>query len=521
MAYKKTRKIRKKNQIPSTPNKNAKDVALYSSLSNNLRFIREAFSHSSDLVVRDILLGKQEKRKVAVVYLEGMADSSSIQNFIMKSLIHEEKTDGLIIDDWIENIEETVLSASHVDEVSDFAGLLDTVLEGNTAILIDGMDKALSVQTRGVETRNVVEPDSQTLIRGPREGLVESFSVNVSLIRRRIKSADLVLETRVLGKITKTKTGVMYLRGTANEKVLEEVRKRLDRIDIDGILESSYIEEYIQDDSFTPFPTIQSTERPDSVAAALLEGRVAILTEGTPFVLLVPALLIQFYQSPEDYYHRWDISTLIRVIRLMALFIAFLGPSMYIAITTYHPVMIPTPLLISLAGQREGIPFPALLEALIMEVTFEILREAGLRLPRVIGQAISIVGTVVVGEAAVRAGLASPAMVIVVAITAISSFAIPHYDMAISIRMLRFGMMALAASFGLYGIFVGLFALALHLTSLRSFGIPYTMPLAPFIGEDQKDTLFRFPRWGLLYRPRLMKQENLSRGRGRRVIRSR
>ena len=303
----------------------------------------------------------------------------------------------------------------------------------------------------------------------------------------------------------------MYIKDIANNKVVEEVRKRLDRINIDSILESAYIEELIQDETYTPFPTIYHTERPDIVSANLLEGRVAILVDGTPFVLLVPALFIQFLHAPDDYYNRADITTLIRILRFIGFSIALLGPSIYIAITTFHQEMLPTPLLIGLAAQREGVPFPAFIEALMMEITFEILRESGLRLPKAIGQAVSVVGTLVIGTAAVDAGIVSAAMVIVVSITAISSFIVSSYNMSISIRMLRFPFMALAASFGLFGIIVGLIALTLHLCSIRSFGVPYMSPFAPYIQEGQKDAIFRFPRWALSSRPHLISQNNIKR----------
>jgi spore germination protein KA len=244
------------------------------------------------------------------------------------------------------------------------------------------------------------------------------------------------------------------------------------------------------------------------VAACLLEGRVAILVDGSPFILVVPSLFIQSFQAAEDYYQRADISSLLRLLRIVCLGIALLGPSFYIAVTTYHQEIFPTRLLINLAAQREGVPFPAFIEAMIMEITFEILREAGIRMPRAVGQAVSIVGALVLGQAAVEAGIISASMVIVVSITAIANFVFPAYNMAISVRMLRFGMMFLAASFGLYGVTLGLIALLLHLNSIRSFGIPYMAPFSPFIVADQKDSIIRFPLWGLFSRPRLINQNN-------------
>jgi len=285
----------------------------------------------------------------------------------------------------------------------------------------------------------------------------------------------------------------------------------LQRIRIDGILESGYIEQLIEDQTFTTFPTVYHTERPDSVAANLLEGRIAIFVEGTPFVLIAPTVFIQFFQAVEDYYARFDIATALRFLRVLVFFISLVAPSVYIAATTFHQEMIPTQLVIAIAAQRESVPFPAFVEALMMEVTFEILREAGVRLPRAVGQAVSIVGALVIGQAAVEAGFVSSAMVIVVSITAIASFATPSFAIAISARLIRFLLMVLAALFGFYGILIGIVLMTLHLCSLRSFGVPYMSPLAPLILSNIRDTLVRFPMWALTERPRLINQTNMVR----------
>jgi spore germination protein KA len=292
---------------------------------------------------------------------------------------------------------------------------------------------------------------------------------------------------------------------------VNDVSQRLGQIDTDAILESGYIEEFIQDEPYTIFPTMQNTERPDTIAASLLEGRIAILIDGTPHVLLIPALFIQFFQASEDYYQRADISTLIRALRYFCLFIAALAPSLYIAITTFHPEMLPTQLLISLAAQREGVTFPAFIEGLMMEVTYEILREAGVRMPRAVGQAVSIVGTLVIGQAAVEAGIISSTMIIIVSITAISSYVIPQFDMSIAVRVSRFYFMALGAAFGLFGIFVGMIALLLHLSNLRSFGVPYMAPVGPFIYSDQKDVILRVPHPYMVTRPGVFSKLNVFR----------
>jgi len=404
-----------------------------------------------------------------------------------------------------------VLPEGDMKEIQDFECLFTHLLSGDTIILIDGYAQGFAASSRGWEDRGVTEPNSQTVVRGPKDSFSETLRTNTALLRRKIKDTNLWIETKPIGRKTKTDVAIAYINGIANDKIVEEVRKRLNRIDIDGILGGGYIEELIQDETYTPFPTVYNTERPDAIAAGLLEGRIAILVDGTPFVLLVPALFVHFLQSPEDYHQRFDISTLIRILRYVSFFIALLTPSIYIAVTTFHHEMIPTLLLLSIAAQREGVPFPAVVEALIMEITFEILREAGVRMPRPVGAAISIVGALVLGEAAVQAGVVSPIMVIVVSITAISSFVFPAYNMAIAVRILRFIFMMLGATFGLYGIVLGLIAMVLHLCSLRSFGISYMTPMAPFNWNDQKDAIFRFPQWSMFYRPRLISQKDMIR----------
>ncbi|WP_370465082.1 spore germination protein [Neobacillus kokaensis] len=520
MKFKKTIKKLLKSESTAHPGvtKIGDTKPLKTRLHENIQFIKENLGNSSDLIIREIRISKKNNIKLAIFYTDGLADTQSLNNFVLEPLMLEMRKMEFDQDIYsnpnvaLQLMKDEVLTVSGITDVVDFDTLLTTILEGDIVILMDGSAWGLKVGMRGWEDRGVQEPSAQTVIRGPKEGFSESIRTNTALIRRRIKDPNLWLETKQIGERTKTDVALMFIKGIVNDKVLDEVHKRLDRINIDGILESGYIEELIQDETYTPFPTVYNTERPDAIAAGLLEGRIAILVDGTPFVLLVPALFGQFLQSSEDYYQRWDISNLIRLLRYIALAISLLGPSLYIAVTTFHQEMLPTPLLISLAAQREGVPFPAFVEALLMEVTFEILREAGVRMPRAIGQAVSIVGALVIGQAAVEAGIVSAAMVIVVAITAISSFVIPSFNMAISIRILRFGLMGFAASFGLLGVTLGLIAILLHMSSLRSFGVPYMSPFGPFNPSDQKDMIFRVPIGKMLTRPHLISQKNETRG---------
>ena len=349
--------------------------------------------------------------------------------------------------------------------------------------------------------RQVSEPTSQTVIRGPKDSFVESLSTNQSLIRRRIRNKNLYFEEFIIGHETKTKINIVYVKGIANEEIIEEIRTRLNKINVSAIFESANIEELIADKTLTVFPLALNTERPDTVAGNIMEGKIGIIVDGTPFVLFVPTVFTDFFVSSEDYYHNFFVSSFIRILRYISFMIVLLTPAAYVGLLTYDQEMLPTNLLISIAAQREGVPFPAVVEVFIMEFTFEILREAGIRMPRAVGQTVSIVGALVVGQAAAQAGLISNIMVIIVAITATANFVAPVYSLATATRMLRFVLIIISAFFGLYGILLGLIVMVAHLASLRSFGVPYLAPVAPFNVKDQKDQLIIFPYWSMNRRP--------------------
>ncbi|MDL4840581.1 spore germination protein [Aquibacillus rhizosphaerae] len=492
------------------------DKKLDKTLKENLAAIKATVGNSYDIVIREINIGSNTSIKAAVLYTDGLVDKNIVNDFIMHTLmidIREAKTGQVISNEneLFALIKNSSLTSVEVNEVTTYKAIFEQLLSGDTIVLLDGFSKGFGIGSRGWQDRGVQEPSSQQVVRGPKDAFSETLKTNTALIRRRIKDPDLWMETQKIGKRTNTDVAIAYINGIVSEEIVKEVKQRLNKIDIDAILESGYIEELIQDETYTPFPVMYNSERPDSICAGLLEGKVAILVDGTPFVLLVPALFIDFFQSSEDYYQRSDISSAIRLLRFFCFFLALVTPSAYIALTTFHQEMIPTELLISIAAQREGVPFPALVEALIMEVTFEILREAGIRLPRAVGSAISIVGTLILGQAAVEAGIVSSTMVIVVSLTAISSFVSPTYNMAISVRMLRFIFIILAGTFGLFGIILGLIIMVLHLTSLRSFGIPYLSPMAPLSISDQKDALIRMPLWMQNRRPKLINQNDKQR----------
>lgn len=511
-----TKTSQKNTNHNQSPNKLPESIDF--SLSVNLDILKQKTGNSSDIVSRHLKIGPNAKIKTAVVYVEGIVNDQFIQDFLIESMMKDHFLQKeLTVQNALEIITDDLVAFSIVKPVSEWNQLLLSLMSGESIIFIDGLNKALSVNTQGGEKRSIEEPSTQVSVRGSRAGFVESLGTNIAMVRRIIKNPDLWLETMQIGKVTKTDVAILYVNGIAKKEIVEEVRSRLKKIEIDSILESGYIEQLIEDQPYTSFPTIYNTERPDMVAGNLLEGRIAILVDGTPFVLLAPALFIQFFQIAEDYYARFDIATALRLLRIFTFLISLIAPAAYVAVTTFHQEMIPTQLVIAVAAQREAVPFPAIVEAIIMEVTFEILREAGIRLPKAVGSAVSIVGALVIGQAAVQAGIVSPAMVIIVSITAIASFATPSFSMAISARLIRFLFMLSAATFGFYGIILAFIMLIVHLCSLRSFGVPYMSPLAPFIPVNAGDSVIRLPLWDNIVRPKLISdKDNLLQGEKKR-----
>ncbi|GGH88896.1 hypothetical protein GCM10007096_42270 [Pullulanibacillus pueri] len=325
---------------------------------------------------------------------------------------------------------------------------------------------------------------------------------------RTLSRAQLTKVVMKLGERSKTDAAILYIEGIANPKIVKEVIRRMEKIDTDDVSETGIIEQWIEDSFLSPFPQIQHTERPDRCKAALLQGRVTILLDNTPFALIVPVTFGQLFHTPEDYYERWILTTLIRVLRYIAAFISVFLPGLYISLVSYQPGMIPTALTLSIASTRDGVPFPATIEALLMSITMELLREAGLRLPKPIGQTVGVVGGLVIGDAAVTAGVVSPIMVIVIALTAIATFSIPSYSMAISLRILRFAIIFAAALFGIYGLIMVYIMVNVHFVNLKSFGVPYSAPYGPLIPRDMKDIVLKVPTMFLRERPRMLQPQD-------------
>lgn len=467
-------------------------------LTSNIDLIKRILGFANDIIVREFMISAEIQIKAAVILIKGMAERELINEQIIGALMLENKFNNVKNNtDLFKYIKEHGIPNISVNEEFDITQILNELISGNTLLLLDKIDKVLVIESTGWKERSISEPATENVVRGPRDAFTENIENNTALIRRRLKSPNLRIEPFSIGIETKTKILIVYLEGIAKETVITEVRNRLGRIEIDGILESGYIEELIEDTPLSPFPQMEHSERPDKVSAAIMEGRIAILIDTTPFVLIVPTIFFQFLQSADDYYERFPIGTMTRFIRLIAYFISVILPALYIALTSFHQEMIPTTLALSIAASREGVPFPSIGEAFMMEATFEILREAGLRLPRQAGQSVSIVGGLVIGQAAVQAGIVSQAMVIIVSLTGISSFAIPAFNAAASGRLLRFPLMLLASIFGLPGILAGLSAIIIHLNSLRSFGVSYMEPFTSANKNEFEDIVKRSPWWAL------------------------
>jgi spore germination protein KA len=495
-----------------------KEMSLYDEIDKNINILKMLLKENSDINFRELTIGSKKIRGF-LLNIDGMVDKEVVNEDILEPIMAETRK----IEERIftkkqvyETIRDHFIMEADVSEKSKIGEIVDGILEGNTALIIDGVDKGIIISTKGWPERSITEPTSESTIRGPKEGFVETLRVNTSMLRRRIKNPNFIIESMKIGKYTKTDVVIAYIKDIAEDKVIKEVRKRLNKIDIDAVMDTGYLEEFIEDNPFSPFPQIEHTLRPDKVAAEILEGRVAVMSDGSPYALLVPTVFIQFLQASEDYYERYPISSFLRILRMISMFIALLLPSIYIAVTTYHQEMLPAPLIISCASQRENVPFPGLLEVMFLEFFFEMLREASVRLPMQMGQAVSIVGALVIGQAAVQAGLVSASMVIVVAMAGIASFSIPAFNLAITFRMLRFIMLFAAGTLGFFGIIMVLMVILVHMVSLESFGVPYMSPIAPGRSEELKDVFVRAPWWWKALRPFSIADKNVVKQRRKR-----
>lgn len=441
---------------------------------------RLQFGANQGLIVRTLQVPLQPPVQAHLVFMDGLTDAMEIERMVIQPLLALprpiERVDGA---DLASLAERSLLLGRHSQRVYRLAEVLDGVTSGQCALILDTAPCVILLETRGWPGRQVDKPFSEQVIIGPNEAFTEILQTNTGLLRRRVMSPDLRLEPARVGRRSRTNLCICYLEGVANPHLVAEAHRRIAQVDVDLITDSHQLVQFISDSPRGYLPTMQATERTDRAAAAIAEGRIVILVEGSPFAQIAPVVFADFMHVAEDYYLAWPFGTLLRLIRILGLLVTLILPALYIAIADYHQEMIPSNLLLAIAASREAVPFPAPLEVLLMEVAFEIIREGSLRVPSMLGQTIGIVGALILGQAAVQASIVSPILVIVVATTALGSFTIPNGTLSLAIRFARFLFIGLAASFGLFGVAVGLFVLSAHTAALKSFGVPFMAPTGP------------------------------------------
>lgn len=474
---------------------------LIHSLQQNVEQLEVLFLNCDGIVKRKITIGGDSKTDVFISYAENMVDRQLLLGHVIQSLV---KLTQLPAEKQFSFIKEHVLESADVQEQYTFDAITQAIMSGDVVLLIDGFDKALIISLRSFPNRGIAAVETEVTVRGAKDSFTEVAAFNKVLIRRRIKDTHLKMESIQIGTRSRTDVTIAYMEGIAQQTIVQELKKRVNSFSIDGIFDIGMVEQLIESEWLSPFPQFQATERPDKTASALLEGRVALLADNSPMALLLPATLNSFFQASDDYYNRPGIVAFIRILRYLAAFLSFSLPGLYVAITNYQPELVPTSLALSFAAARQGIPFSILLEIIIMLISFELLMEAGIRLPNPLGNTIGIVGGLIIGDAAVSANLASPMAVIIVAATAIASFTIPNETFASAFRLIKYPVLLLCAFLGLYGFIIGVMLVLVHLADLKSFGIPY---LSPYVAADLEtadvtgDTIGKKPIFQLIYRP--------------------
>lgn len=498
----------KKNKIFHEMKTNKVIGSIDRDIDKNIEAFEALFKDCQDVVKRKFPIGENKEIWAYISYIDVMVDRRVIEESVLEQLIVQvrgvPKKLSSVTKDEFEFIKDGGIASADIKEIETLDDVCLSVLSGDTILMIDGYEKAIVIATRGWPNRGIQEPDTEPVVRGAKDGFTEVIRFNTVLIRRRIRDTKLKIKQLQIGTRSRTDIALVYLEDVAREEVIKSIEESIQSFTIDGVLETGTIEQLIKEDWHSPFPQSQITQRPDKAASAILEGRVLIVVDNTPFVLILPTTLNCFYQAAEDYYSNWMLVSFVRSLRYIAAFFALSLPGLYIALTCFHPEMIPTGLVYSIAAARQGVPFPTIIEVLIMELEFELLREAGVRLPTPIGSTIGIVGGLIIGQAAVSANLVSPIIVVVVAITAISSFSMPSFSLTGAYRIIKYFIIAMCGFLGLYGYWLSVLVILIHLVALKSYNIPYLMPYvsSEINGyNDVKDSLFRLPLFVYKKRP--------------------
>lgn len=477
-------------------------------IKENIKAYQQIYKDCSDIKMREMMLGKKKNIRCFLAYIEVAVSNILMETTALGRLLsYLEQAPG---EEIVEILDKNALGIADVTPFETMEEAAQGMLTGDAILFVDGYPKALKISDKGYPNMGVTEADSEKVIRGSNEGFADSIKVNTALIRKRVRSTKVKVKEMRPGVRSHTNVNLVYMEDLAYPEIIAEVEKRLNRYEIDGVLDSGVIEQLAEEKWYSPFPQFQTTQRPDRAAMAILEGRVVVLSDNSPVALILPTDYNSFIKTSDDYYNRWEVATFGRLLRYIASFFAMTFPGLYLAVTNFHTQVLPTTLLLSFQAARQGVPFPAVFEVLLMEISFELLREAGVRLPGAMGNTIGIVGGLIIGQAAVEANLVSPIVVIIVAFTALCSFAIPNEEFAFSFRILKFVFIAVCAWLGYFGFLISLLMVLIHLSHLTSFGIPYLMP---FVGpeltgyEDQRDFLWRFPLRRITKRPIYAKRD--------------
>lgn len=513
--------------IKEDPNKN-----IYPSLDVNMETMKIKYNAliNSDIIIRDFTLTARNKQYNAfIIYIDGMVDSELINNFVLDPLMLRNRSnifdgnENKIISEAVTNnitirkvkkfnltdyIYNSLIPQNSVEKNEKFNDIISGINSGNCALFVDTINVAFNIDVKGFKQRSVDTPSNEVVIKGPQEGFVENIRTNTSLLRRIINNENLIIENIEVGDITKTKCGVCYMKNITNSDLIAEVKYRLNNLSVDSILSTGQLEQLIEDADKIGIPQVLSTERPDKCTKYLMQGRVIVLVNGNPYALIMPATLIDFMSSPEDANLRTLFANFLKAIRIIAVFLTLLLPGLYISVTSFHQEILPTELLFSILSARENVPFPVIFELLLMEISFELIREAGLRVPSPIGSTIGIVGALILGEAAVNANIVSPILIIIVAITGISSFAIPDFSFGFHLRVFRFLFIILGFIAGFLGIGLGIFVYISILSDIKSFGVPYTVPFAPPTNSEGNG-YFIPPIWKQEYRANFLSPKKI------------
>lgn len=480
---------------------------IYSQIDENLKYIKTKYNTliNSDIITREFTLNTGSKQyKAFILYIDGMVDSQILNDFVLKPLMLKNKfcnneTSKIIVQkgkksDIANFIQDCLIPQNNIKQQSSFKDIFSGVNSGNCALFVDTLSVGFDIDVKGFKQRSISKPENEIVIKGPHEAFVENIRTNTTLLRRFTNNENLIIENTKVGKITQTNCAICYIKDIANDALVSETKYRLNNLEIDSLLSAGELEQLLTDTNSLSVPKILVSERPDYAVKSLLQGRVIILINGSPYALILPAILIDFLTSPEDTNLKPQFANFLKVVRIISSFFALLLPGLYIAITNFHREIIPTELLFSILSSRQSVPFPIIVEILIMEISFEIIREAGLRVPSPIGPTLGIVGALVLGQAAVSAAIVSPILIIIVAITGMSSFAIPDFTFSFHLRFFRFVFILLGFLAGFLGIGMGLFIYISSLCDLETFGVSYTIPYAPAVNSKNNGFMLS-PIW--------------------------